>query len=57
MTQRDPVFGELLDAAIAVAAAAPNNPHQHVFAAKVPWTRIQRLRAALDAAGIEWRDG
>ncbi len=49
------IFEELLDAVIAVAAAPPAKPGQHVFAALVPWVKIQRLRAALDQAEIKWR--
>lgn len=56
MTDRDPIYGELMDAAIAVAAFPPAKPHAGRYACQVPWARIQRLRAAFDAAGIEWRD-
>lgn len=48
-------FTELVDAVIAVADFPPAKGGTNVYAAKVPWHRIQRLRAALDAAGIEWR--
>lgn len=49
-------FSELLDAVIAVAAAPPLRHDPTVtFSTKVPWARIERLREALDAAGIEWR--
>ena len=51
----DARYQELFDAVIAVADAPPDKPGTHVFAVLVPWTRIQRLRAALDAAGIDWR--
>lgn len=46
---------EILNAAVMVAEAAPPSPGQYVFAAKIPWNRIKRLRAALDAAGIPWK--
>lgn len=45
----------VLDAAIAVAEAAPTRRGQNVFAAQIPWIRITELREALDALGIEWR--
>jgi hypothetical protein len=48
--------GEVLDAAISVAQAAPKKQGTNVFATAIPWTRIHRLRLALDAMGIEWRD-
>jgi len=49
------VFTELLDAAIAVAAYPPAKAHPNRHACQVAWSRIDRLRAAFDAAGIEWR--
>lgn len=54
MTEHDP-YPELFDAVISVAAAAPMKKGATVFAAQIPWSRIERLRNALDAAGIEWR--
>jgi hypothetical protein len=45
---------EVFVAAIEIAAYGPLKPGQHVFAAKVPWTRLMRLRDALTAAGIPW---
>lgn len=50
----DPNAEELLLAAIGIAEAAPAKRSQSTYAALVPWSRIERLRAALDAAGIEW---
>lgn len=41
-------------AAIEVAIA-PHAKARHTFAAKVSWTRIEELRAALEAVGIDWR--
>ena len=52
---RDPAYGELFDAVIAVAAAPPDKPKINRHSCYVPWSRILRLRAALDAAGIDWR--
>jgi hypothetical protein len=49
-------YAELFDAVISVAAAPPATGGRYVVAAKVPWTRITRLRAALDALHIEWRN-
>lgn len=54
MTQEQLI--ELIAAACSVAAAVPNKPGQYVFAAKVPWTRIDRLREALEDAGYPWRN-
>jgi hypothetical protein len=45
----------VLDAAIAVAAAAPAKQGQHVTSAHIYWPLIHELRAALDEMGIEWR--
>lgn len=45
----------LMDAVIAVAAAAPARPGTNVFAAKISWRKITELRDALDAMGVEWR--
>lgn len=47
---------ELVDAAARVAAAAPQRAGSLVFAAKIPWVRIERLRRALDDCRIEWRE-
>lgn len=55
MATTDETWAELVDAVTGVASAPPAEPGANVFAAKVPWTRIQRLRAALDAVEIEWR--
>lgn len=46
---------DILNAAVMVAEAAPLKGGQYVFAAKIPWNRIKRLREALDAAGIAWK--
>jgi hypothetical protein len=51
-----PSAKRVLDAAISVATAAPEQKGASVFAAQIPWTRITELREALDALGIEWRD-
>lgn len=50
----DDRFAELFDAVVAVAAAPPRTHSATTFAAQVPWVRIDRLRAALDACDIEW---
>lgn len=55
MAEQTPA-GSVLDAAVAIAAAAPAKPGSHVFASAIPWGRIHELRDALDALGIEWRD-
>jgi hypothetical protein len=47
--------GRVLDAAIAIARAAPARRGQYVSHAKIYWPRIEELRAALDALGIDWR--
>jgi hypothetical protein len=41
-------------AAIEVAIA-PHAKNRHTFAAKVPWKRVEELRDALEAAGIDWQ--
>jgi hypothetical protein len=46
---------DLWVAAIDVAIAAPMTGGVNVFSAKVPWTRIDALRTALDGVGIDWR--
>ncbi len=46
---------ELAAAAARVASSAPARPHPNTHAAKVAWSRIERLREALDGAGIEWK--
>jgi hypothetical protein len=52
----DDEYKELFDAVIAVASAPPQAPGANVYAAKVPWSRIQRLRDALDACGVVWTE-
>lgn len=48
---------ELLDASVAVAAYPPADGRgQHVSKALVYWPLIDRLRLALDAMGIDWRE-
>ena len=42
-------------AAIEVATAPPVKQNETAFAAKVPWTRIDKLRRALEDADIDWR--
>jgi pyruvate-formate lyase-activating enzyme len=37
------------------AAAPPLKRGAYVHAAQVPWSRIEALRDALDAAGIDWK--
>jgi hypothetical protein len=46
---------ELLDAVIAVAAYPPLTHGPTTSMALVYWPTIERLRAALDAMGIEWK--
>ncbi len=46
---------DLWVAAIEVATYAPLRPGTHVSGAKVAWPRLEALRAALDALGIDWR--
>jgi len=46
---------ELWTAAIDVATDAPARPGQYVAKAQIGWPRIKRLRAALEAVGIDWR--
>jgi hypothetical protein len=45
----------LIAAAIQVAADAPARRGTYVSSALVPWSDIELLRDALDAAGIDWR--
>lgn len=40
--------------AIEIAAAAPLKQRENVWAARVPWTMIDRLRTALDELGLDW---
>ena len=47
----DEQLDEIIAAARDVAGYPPNKPKEHVFAALVPWSRIQRLRVALQAIG------
>jgi hypothetical protein len=49
-------WSELWDAILDVASASPLKRHPTTFATAVPWTRIERLRAALDAVRVEWRN-
>lgn len=53
--EKDSPEYEIVSAALSVAAAPPVNRGDQVFAAKVPWSRIDRLRKALDDAHIDWR--
>lgn len=46
---------DLWIAAIDVATAPPVKKGTTSFAASVPWTRIEALRDALEAVGIDWR--
>lgn len=46
---------ELWCCAIDVVHAVPLKRGQHVFAASVPWDVIDRLRAAVEAVGVDWR--
>jgi hypothetical protein len=45
---------ELVHAALSVAVAPPLKKGQYVYNAQVPWTRIDRLRRALSAIGVDW---
>lgn len=47
---------EIVAAACSAVASAPDRPGQYVFAAKVPWSRLTRLRLALEDAGCPWRN-
>lgn len=48
---------DLWVAALEIAHAVPLTRNASTtFAAKVPWSRIDKLRAALDAVGIDWAD-
>ena len=46
---------ELIKAIAKVAAYPADGPKRYTFAALIPWTYIQALRAELEAAGIDWR--
>lgn len=46
---------EVFDAAYAVAAAAPVKQGDKVFATQIPWSKINRLREALDAVSADWK--
>ena len=48
---------DLWTAAIDVALAPPlrNRHPDTVYCARVPWPEIERLRDALEAAGIDWK--
>jgi hypothetical protein len=41
--------------AIEVALAAPMHQNENAYAAKIPWSRIHKLRAALEGVGIDWK--
>lgn len=43
-------------AAIDIAHAAPLKQHATAARAGIPWVRIDRLRAALDALGVPWEE-
>jgi hypothetical protein len=45
---------ELWLCAIEVAAYPPAKRGTNVYAAHVPWDAIDRLRAALEAVGVDW---
>jgi len=45
----------VLRAAACIAGSAPKKAGSYVGSALIPWTYIRDLRAALDAAGIEWQ--
>jgi hypothetical protein len=55
MSRDDEILEELLRAAVSVAAAPPIRAGSNVHSAQVPWSRIRRLRAALEAADFDWR--
>jgi hypothetical protein len=46
---------ESLDAATAVAAAAPRKRGKYISDTLIYWPLIERLRDALDAEGVDWR--
>lgn len=46
---------ELWLCAIDVAHAAPLKQGANVFMAQVPWDTIDKLRAAIEAVGIDWK--
>lgn len=46
---------DLWVAAIDVATSPPLKGGQAAYSAQVPWSEILRLRAALEAVGIDWR--
>lgn len=47
---------DLWVAAIEIAIYPPlRHDDRTTWAAKVPWNRIEELRAALDKVGIDWR--
>jgi hypothetical protein len=48
---------ELWLCATDVAIAAPWKHGKYVHSAQVPWDDIERLRAALEAVGVDWRAG
>jgi hypothetical protein len=47
--------GELLDAAIDVARDAPMRHGPTTSHALIYWPKVERLRAAIEAMGLEWR--
>jgi hypothetical protein len=51
----DTAAATVLDAAIAVARAAPRRRGTYVSHTKIYWPLIEDLRAALDALDIDWR--
>lgn len=51
----DPRVREIVLVAGIIANRAPAKQGNYVFASKIPWSVIHRLRRALDDAGIDWR--
>lgn len=45
----------VLRAALELAADAPARQAAHTYTATVPWVDVNRLRDALEAAGVDWR--
>lgn len=46
---------ELWLCATDIAIAAPWKGGTYVYAAQIPWEDIKRLRAALEAVGVDWQ--
>ena len=46
----------ILGLALQLAAYPPARKHEHVHEARVPWRLITELRAALEDAGVDWRE-